>query len=114
MVGALTSLLGVGLVSLPSTTLGPAGGPSVTLPRLPDPGQIDSRYLRIYARYIYTRYIYTRYIYSLPTRGAGHAAEAVLGLHRVFPPLLLGLGPEAEVLRRLAIAETCSQMALVR
>ena len=63
MVGALTSLLGVGLVSLPSTTLGPAGGPSVTLPRLPDPGQIDSRYLRIYARYIYTRYIYTCYIY---------------------------------------------------
>ena len=40
MVAALTSLLGVGLVSLPSTTLGPAGGPSVTLPRLPDPGQI--------------------------------------------------------------------------
>ena len=53
----------MGLVSLPSTTLGPAGGPSVTLPRLPDPGQIDSRYLRIYARYIYTRYIYTCYIY---------------------------------------------------
>ena len=60
---ALTSLLGVGLVSLPSTTLGPAGGPSVTLPRLPDPGQIDSRYLRIYFRYIYARHIYTRYIY---------------------------------------------------
>ena len=63
MVAALTSLLVVVLVSLPSTTLGPAGGPSVTLPRLPDPGQIDSRYLRVYARYIYTRYIYTCYIY---------------------------------------------------
>ena len=57
----------MGLVSLPSTTLGPAGGPSVTLPRLPDPGQIwidiCTRY--IYTRYIYTRYIYTRYIYII-------------------------------------------------
>ena len=59
----------MGLVSLPSTTLGPAGGPSVTLPRLPDPGQIDHRYLHIYTIYIYIRYIYiiyicTRYIYA--------------------------------------------------
>ena len=45
----------MGLVSLPSTTLGPAGGPSVTLPRLPDPGQI---WIDMCTRYIYTRYIY--------------------------------------------------------